>query len=245
MSFEFEGPLHTPPKRQPVLMLPAPVFWLVSAIVGVHVIRLLVSRAMDAAIIYNFSFIPARYDPSFALSMGLEEPSLFWKVVPFFSHLFLHANWLHVGLNVVWLMAFGSGVSRRLGKSFAAHIRFLTFYGFCGVAGALAHMAFYPGAAAPLIGASGAISGLMGGALRVMFVPGGLHGSRISSLTSPADSRILIFVIVFVLLNVSSNMIGLDVGGQEGAIAWQAHLGGFFAGLFFFGLFDQHKQARL
>jgi len=245
MSLEFDGPLRAPPHRQPVLLLPAPVFWLVSAMFGVHIVRQFLSPSIDAWVIYHFSFIPARYDPLYAPSLGLPPPSLFWKVVPFFSHLFLHANWIHVGLNAVWLMAFGTGVSRRLGSSFVAHMRFITFYGFCGVAGALAHMAFYPGAVTPLIGASGAISGLMGAALRIMFVPGGLHGSRISALTSPADSRILIFVIIFVLLNVSSNVMGIDVGGQEGTIAWQAHLGGFFAGLFFFGLFDQHKKSRL
>lgn len=245
MSSQSDGPRPLRPQHQPMLMLPAPVFWLVSAVVGVHVLRLLVSREMDASIIYNFSFIPARYDPLYAQSLGLEKTSSFWKVVPFFSHLFLHANWFHVGLNVVWLMAFGTGVSRRLGASFAANMRFLTFYGFCGVAGALAHLAFYPGAVVPLVGASGAISGLMGGALRVMFVPGGLHGSRMSSLTSLADSRILVFVAIFILLNISSNVLGFDVGGKDDAIAWQAHLGGFFAGLFFFGLFDKHEKPHL
>ena len=155
-------------------------------------------------------------------------------------------------MNSVWLLAFGSAIARRIGS-----FRFLLFYFFCGVVGALLHVALYGGSLVPVVGASGAISGLMGGAVRFVFLAGGplggLGGQRGASSAPRAqmsigaalrDRRVLLFVSVWIALNAFFGISGLTPSGGVADIAWIAHLGGFLAGLLFFGIFDGHKSSE-
>jgi membrane associated rhomboid family serine protease len=158
----------------------------------------------------------------------------------FVTHVFVHGDFMHLAINSAWLLAMGTPVARRLGT-----VRFLAFFLLCGIGGALF---FLPFNAAPMVGASGAISGLMGGALRFLFGPltdgepeplGSKVGSAdlLSLSDTLTDRRILIGIGAWTALNVVAALAVPAV--LEGvSIAWEAHLGGFFTGLLTFGLFD-------
>jgi membrane associated rhomboid family serine protease len=154
----------------------------------------------------------------------------------------LHGDLSHLLINSVWLLVFGTPIARRLGA-----VRFLLFTLFCGLSGALVFWIFNPGLDAPMIGASGAISGLMGGLFRFLFnaldqrrsgsiTPGVQDVPRMSLRQTLADRRAMGTIAIWVALNVAL-ATGLNDMGAE-TVAWEAHLGGFLAGLCAFGLFD-------
>jgi membrane associated rhomboid family serine protease len=105
---------------------------------------------------------------------------------------------------------------------------------------------------APVVGASAAISGQMAGALRFLFgaqrqpgesVPDFVHAPRASLGQTLSDPRILMFLAFWVALNVYFGLSSVWVGGAEGGIAWEAHIGGFLCGLLIFGCFDKGRAA--
>ncbi len=161
----------------------------------------------------------------------------------FVTYALLHGNWAHVLLNVLWLVAFGAPVARRFGA-----VRFLLYAAVGAVAGAALHLAFFANSFQPLVGASAAISALMAGAARFLLVSrapiwGGMANLRPAPplLEVVRDRRVLTFVGVWFGINL---VFGLtNAGGiASGAVAWDAHLGGFAAGLLLFGLFDPVKS---
>lgn len=158
----------------------------------------------------------------------------------FVTHIFVHGDIMHLAINASWLLAMGTPVARRLGA-----VRFLAFFLLCGVGGALL---FLPFNAAPMVGASGAISGLMGGALRFLFGPltdgspeplasKAAHADLLSLRETLSDRRILIGIAAWIVLNIVA-ALALPSILDGVTIAWEAHLGGFFIGLLTFGLFD-------
>jgi membrane associated rhomboid family serine protease len=143
------------------------------------------------------------------------------------TYQFLHADLTHVGFNSLWLLVFGPIVARRLGP-----LKFLFFFIICGIAAALLHLVVYWGSAMEVVGASGAVSGLMGAAMRILYgrIQGGGDG------LAPILSRpILGFSLVWVCINVVSGILRIGVSDDISLIAWVAHLGGFFAGLILIG----------
>src|SRR5258708_2477852 len=140
-----------------------------------------------------------------------------------FTSMFLHANWLHIGGNMLSLWIFGNNVEDTLGRG-----RFLVFYFLCGAAAAAAHIASGPGSEIPTVGASGAIAGIMGAYL-VLFpnaeiltlVPWGFFSSL---MEIPA-----IFVVGIWALLQFVNAQFLGGGGMGGGVAYMAHVGGFIA----------------
>lgn len=232
-------------RREPIFNAPYVVLGLLLAFGLVHVARVFLSEMADAYVVLSLGFIPARYG-----SEGFELPGgALTSATSFLTHMFVHGDWLHLAVNSAWLLAFGAPMARRLGS-----LRFLLFVLFCGVAGALTFLALNPGLVAPMVGASGAISGLMGGLLRFLFnavdrggagvVPEGARDvPRMDLGQMLQDRRVLITVGIWVALNF---LFSLGFGGLDGmgAIAWEAHLGGFFAGLLAFGLFDRQGQPR-
>ncbi len=164
------------------------------------------------------------------------------------SYAALHGGWAHVGMNAIWLIAFGSPVAWRLGAT-----RCIALFLFCAVAAALAHAAWFGFATMPgLIGASGAIAGLMGGACRFALGRGvprrdpadpALHygGKRLTIAQTFAFKPSLSLIVFWLALNAFIAL--LDGSAFGGIIGWQAHLGGFFAGLFAFAAFDPLKRS--
>ncbi len=132
--------------------------------------------------------------------------------------MFMHGSWLHLLGNMLFLWIFGNNIEDRLGR-----LRFLAFYLACGVGASLAHVAFNLDSLVPVIGASGAVSGVMGAYL---------------ALYPAARVRTLLFVFVFVTtMDVPAAVFlvvwflfqFLSAGGGSG-IAWLAHVGGFILG---------------
>jgi membrane associated rhomboid family serine protease len=115
-------------------------------------------------------------------------------------------------------------------------VLFLLFFLICGVAGAAAHLAAYWGSTAPVIGASGAVSGLMAAGFRML--PSG-SGDDPAALAPLFSRRILAWTAVWAAINAFAGITGFGAGPGPAVIAWGAHLGGYAAGLVLAGPFDR------
>jgi membrane associated rhomboid family serine protease len=132
-------------------------------------------------------------------------------------------------------------------------MRYLAFFAVTAAAGAAVHLGTHPGALVPVIGASASISGFMAAAMRFAFQRSGPLGFigrndpdayRVPALPLVAvlrDGRVVIFLIVWFGLNLLFGIGAVSLDGSDQAIAWQAHIGGFLAGLLGFALFDPVK----
>jgi membrane associated rhomboid family serine protease len=150
-------------------------------------------------------------------------------------------------VNLAWLIPFGTALARRFGAR-----RYVAFMLVTAAAGALAHLASYPDAEVPMIGASAAISGAMAAAMRFVFQKNGpletwRDGPRnteayrvpaIPLLATFRDPRLLLFLAVWMGLNALFGLGAVSFGEAGQRLAWQAHIGGFLAGLVLFGAFD-------
>ena len=242
MNAPFPNP-QTPSTRQPAFNLPMAVSGLIALIVAIHAGRaFLLGPDSDLQVILTFAFIPLReVHPEVFADMAAGGA----RVWSFLTYAFLHGDWGHVLINAVWLAAFGSPLARRFGAT-----RFLLFAAVGAVAGAAVHLAIYPNSIVPMVGASAAISALMAGASRFVFQAGGpMWGfGGIDGYRRPAaplaeilrDRRVLAFLGVWFGINLVFGLTG-GAGLSEGAIAWDAHIGGFVAGLVLFRWFDPVK----
>jgi len=224
--------LQSAPPRQPIFRAPPVVLWLIAVLAGLHALRVLQPPAVSDAIIAQYALIPVRYSQHIG--------ALWERALPFVSYMGLHNDLVHLGINCVWLLAFGPIVARRFGTAL-----FLLFFVVCGVLAAATHLAFNWGEAMPVIGASGAISGLMAAALRMLptQIPWAMPGE--TPLAPIFSRQVLVFSLVWAAINVFAGVTGLGMGGESGLIAWQAHLGGFAAGLLLAGAFDYLRPRPL
>ncbi|MET0568201.1 MAG: rhomboid family intramembrane serine protease, partial [Hyphomicrobiaceae bacterium] len=190
------------------------------------------------------AFIPARYGGG----MAQELPGG-WEagVASFVTYQLVHADITHLLVNCAWLLAFGGAVARRIGPA-----RFFVFATLCGAAGALLFLLLRWGELVPVVGASGAVSGLMAAALRFFF--GAADRGDLGQLHSAPDTvpliglaetltnrRILTVVAVWIVINFVM-ALAVPASLSEGGIAWEVHLGGFVVGLLTFGAFDPPSQ---
>jgi membrane associated rhomboid family serine protease len=227
---------------EPVFNVPPVVTALIAVMGLIHGVRdLLLTPEADNEVLRLFAFVPLRYEFTSA-------PSAAWPggrladVWTFVTYALLHGDWVHFGLNAVWLLAFGTPVARRFGT-----LRFLAFFAVTAAAGAAAHLLVYSGQPVPMVGASAAISGFMAAAMRFAFQGRGpLDRSADMTPALPLtqvlrNGRVVVFLVVWFGLNLLFGLGSLSIDGGEQAIAWQAHIGGFLAGLFGFALFDPIK----
>jgi membrane associated rhomboid family serine protease len=225
------------PSRQPLLNAPAIVLSLIAALLVCHAARIALPAGLSDALLLHFAFIPARYAE--ALADGITPGELPGLMVPFFGYMLLHADFTHVGINCLWLLVFGPVVARRLGTP-----GFLLFFLVCGIAAALVHLAVYWGSPVAVIGASGAISGLMGAGMRILY---GQTYDQPDGLAPVFSRPILMFSIMWTGVNIVSGVLRIGVTGDFTLIAWVAHLGGYFCGLFVIGFFGRRvaRSVRL
>jgi membrane associated rhomboid family serine protease len=213
------------------------VLCLILLLVGCHVARTLLPPERSLAWINQYAFIPARYSHAFLSQHGIDGGSLLDRGLPFLTYMLLHNDYTHLAINSLWLLAFGPIVARRFGPAL-----FLLFFMICGVAGAATHLAFNWGSLEPVIGASAAISGLMAAGIRLLPTerpPWAADGPPAEAAMLPLWSRqIIFFTLIWVVLNVVAGFTGFGMAGEVGLIAWQAHLGGYAAGLILSGPFD-------
>jgi membrane associated rhomboid family serine protease len=239
-------------RREPILNVPPVVIILLAVLAIIHAAReWLLSSATDSVLVWSLAFVPARYDAS-ALTDGILPGGPGAEIWTFFTYALLHADWMHFGFNAIWLLAFASPLARRFGAT-----RFLLFFAATVAAGALAYLIMHAGALAPMIGASAGISGMMGAVARFAFEPGGSLDlwrrdretpDRIPAaplLVALRNPRVITFVTIWFGLNLLFGLgsVSLFVGEHQ-SVAWEAHAGGFLAGLLIFSLFDP-VQPRL
>jgi len=230
---------------EPVFNVPTVLIVLIAIMAVIHVGReVLLTGDQDIELLMRFAFIPARYDPAF-LQSGEFPGGLGAQIWTFVTYAFLHGDYMHLGVNCIWLLPFGAAVARRFGT-----LRFLLLFSVTAAGGALAHLVTHHGQIYPMIGASGAVSGMMAAAMRFAFQHGGpLESWRRPdprSYTVPAEPlmealrnpRVLIFIAVWFVLNLIFGIGSKIVPGAEAEVAWQAHVGGFLTGFLLFPLFD-------
>lgn len=230
------------PERQPFLRVPAATAGLVIVLVLAHLARTLAPAPISQAILDNYAFFPARYSHAFMAAHGGASQSFFDQAIPFVSYIFLHAGFTHLAINCAWLLPFGSIVARRFGT-----LLFYAFFLACGAAGAFAHLLANWGSMEYVVGASAGISGLMGAAFRIIalvqpqfFAASAGDGSRFRPPLAPIlSTRLLVWSAVWIGINVAAGITGLGAGPGPVLIAWQAHIGGYLAGLVLAGPFDR------
>lgn len=193
------------------------VTWLlVLANLGVFLWELSLGAHVEG-FVATFGLVPERIGAG-----GLPAVSSLEQVVlPWFTHMFLHGGWMHLLGNLWFLHIFGDNVEDRLGP-----LRFLVLYLSAGLLAALTQVAMSPGEAAPLVGASGAISGVL--AAYVLYFPTARILTLFFIILVPIPA--FLFIGVWFLLQVGNGTgyLGGDLGQS---IAWWAHIGGFVAGL--------------
>lgn len=231
--------------REPLFNIPSIVVALLGVLALIHGVReWFLTQDQDIWVLLEFAFIPARYDASPVLG-GAFPGGYGAEVWTFGTYALLHGSWMHLGVNALWLLAFGSAVARRFGTS-----RFLVFFTVTAAAGAGMHLLTNAGSQAPMVGASASISGAMAAAMRFAFQRGGplgLWGGReddayrvpaLSLIGVFSDARVLLFLAVWFGINLLFGLGSFPVAGGDQSVAWQAHIGGFLAGLLLFSWFD-------
>lgn len=225
---------YEPSGRQPFLRAPGIVIAIIALLIAIEAARQYIFPARSEEIFYLFGLVPARYSSAFLAAHHMNGGNLLEKVLPFFTYMFLHGGWTHVLVNSIWLLPFASIVVRRFGTWL-----FLLLFIVCGLAGALAHLALNWGSPSPLVGASAAVSGLMAVAFRMMAAtPEG----RLAPVWS---KQVAIWSAVWLGINIVAGVTGLGTGSPVQVVAWQAHIGGYFAGLLLAGPLDRLRWGRI
>lgn len=167
--------------------------------------------------------------PGLVQSLAFRPSSLFdggwWPGV--LTSMFLHAGWAHVGMNALGGLAFAPPVAR-LTPGAKGAIGFVLFYIVCGVAAAAGYGLLHADSYDILVGASGAVFGLCGAALRLL----GRRNGRLRALT---DRRFLVPAAAIMLVNALTGLAGLAPGIEGARIAWEAHAVGFLVGALLVG----------
>ena len=204
------------------------------ALLGAIVLAFLWQLQAGDAAVYAFGLIPARL-----VHGALLPPQLDWAPAwaTVFTSMFLHGGWMHLGGNLLYLWIFGDNVEDALGRG-----RFVAFYLLCGVAAALVQTVSETTSIVPMIGASGAISGVLGAYLR---------------LFPHAQVRVLVplFIVFYTIRVPAWVVLGLwflfqlassaMIQPGQGGVAFFAHIGGFLSGLILVGLLMPRRKARL
>ena len=233
------------PPREPVFNLPGAVTAILIALVGIHLFRSILPQESDAWILWTFGFVPARFDTSVLADRFAEYGGAGAKIWTFLTYSFLHADLMHLVFNMLWLLPFGSAVARRFGV-----VRFFLFLSVAAIAGAGAHLLTHAHELAPMIGVSAAVSGAMAAAIRFAFGRGSFlsfrRGDADAAARVPALSlfralrhpRVIAFLAIWFGINIVFGLGSTPFVGPSQSVAWQAHIGGFLAGLLLFSPFD-------
>lgn len=256
--------------REPMFNLPGSLVFVIAFLALVHLVRdVWLTAEADAAMLRELSFVPGRFTFGFNPDGVADELTRLarsggrnsvlsaqyflgdgqgdaWSV---FTYSILHADWTHLGMNVLWLAAFGAPVALRFGAT-----RTLSFFLMTAGAGAGAHYLSHPLDLTPVVGASASVSGMMAAALRFIFQPGAPLGRPLYeplppelSVRVPAaplrvalrDPRVLQFSALWFAINLLIGLFAVPLGISDAGIAWEAHAGGFIAGFLLFAFFDR------
>jgi len=191
---------------------------LIAANVAVFIAESRMGDARLATFLSDWAYVPTHF---------LEDPLAPHGLLTVFASMFLHASPIHVGSNMLYLWIFGNNVENRFGS-----LRFLGFYLACGIVATAVQTAASPALAIPLIGASGAVAGVLGA--YVLLFPRASVLTIIPIFFIIEVARVPAFLVIgfWFLLQLANGVASLDPTMMSGAdVAWFAHLGGFAAGL--------------
>jgi membrane associated rhomboid family serine protease len=195
------------------------------ALIALNVLFFLLELGGGDAFILKWAFVPSRF---------MANPGADFLTI--FTSMFMHAGWVHLGGNMLYLWIFGDNVEDRFG-----HFKFTIFYLLCGLAATLAQLFFNMGSNLPNLGASGAIAGVLG-AYILMFPQGRvrvLQGQQVIQV--PA----LIVIGLWIVLQFFSGIGSIANTADTGGVAYMAHIGGFIAGFVLTFLFRGRTTPRL
>lgn len=181
------------------------------ALIALNVFVFLLELAGGNAFTNSWSFVPARM---------ISNPTA--GFITLFTSMFLHAGWLHLGGNMLYLLIFGDNVEDRFG-----HFKFLVFYILCGLAAGLAQYAVSMSSENPTLGASGAIAGVL--AAYLVLFPG--RKVRVLLAAWIVNLPALLVIGVWIVIQLVSGLGTLSNATTSGGVAYMAHIGGFAAGL--------------
>ncbi len=194
------------------------------ALVALNVLFFFVEMSGGEAFIMKWAFVPRRF---------LADPAA--DFLTLFTAMFMHAGWVHLGGNMLYLWIFGDNVEDRFG-----HVKFAVFYLLCGLAATFAQLAFSVKSNVPNLGASGAIAGVLGA--YILLFPKGkvriLQGQGVVQV--PALAAIGLWIVLQFFSGIGSIANTADTGG----VAYMAHIGGFVAGFVLTFLFRGSRRAR-
>jgi membrane associated rhomboid family serine protease len=161
-------------------------------------------------------------------------PLPYWSTLV--TSMFLHGGWMHLGGNMLYLWIFGDNIERAMGSA-----RYVVFYLVCGLAAGLAHIWFSGGSTIPSVGASGAISGVLGGYLLLF------PHNRVRVLTRAGVTSVPAIVVLgfWIVIQLISQVGSIAQTSEGGGVAYMAHIGGFVAGLLLVKLFAAGRRTML
>jgi membrane associated rhomboid family serine protease len=192
------------------------------ALIALNIIFFFIQQGGGDAFVMKWAFVPNRF---------LDNPSTDFPTL--FTSIFMHAGWLHLGGNMLYLWIFGDNVEDRFG-----HVKFTIFYFICGLLATFAQLPFSTGSTVPHLGASGAIAGVLG-AYILLFPKTNirvLQGQRVVHV--PA----LIVIGIWFVLQFFSGIGSITATAQTGGVAYMAHIGGFIAGIALTFLFRGNRR---
>jgi membrane associated rhomboid family serine protease len=194
-------------------------------LIALNVLFFFVELSRGNSFIERWAFVPSRF---------LANPVADFLTI--FSSMFMHAGWVHLGGNMLYLWIFGDNVEDRFG-----HIKFTVFYLLCGFAATFAQLAFSMGSTVPNLGASGAIAGVLGA--YILLFPQGkvrvLQGQRVVQVSA------LIVIGLWIVLQFFSGIGSISNSADTGGVAYMAHIGGFIAGFVLTFLFRGNSNPQL
>jgi membrane associated rhomboid family serine protease len=181
------------------------------ALIALNVLFFFVELSGGDPFIEHWSVVPRRL----LANPGSDFPTIF-------TSMFMHAGWLHLGGNMLYLWIFGDNVEDSFG-----HLKFLIFYLLCGVAATLAQLAFSTGSNVPNLGASGAIAGVLGA--YILLFPRGQVKVLMGRGVIPMPA--LVVIGFWIVLQFVSGIGSITNSAETGGVAYMAHIGGFLAGI--------------
>jgi membrane associated rhomboid family serine protease len=194
-------------------------------LIALNILFFFVELGGGDAFIEKWAFVPSRF---------LANPVSDFLTI--FTSMFMHAGWVHLGGNMLYMWIFGDNVEDRFG-----HIKFTIFYLLCGLAATFAQMAFSMGSNIPNLGASGAIAGVLGA--YILLFPQGkirvLQGQQVIQVSA------LIVIGLWIVLQFFSSVASITSAADTGGVAYMAHVGGFIAGFVLTFLFRGNSSPRL
>ena len=218
------------PRRNPPVM----TWFLILLNTLVFFYELSLSTVEREVFFKTWGFIPAIFfDPYFSFLIGFPW---YHKFLTLFTHLFIHGGWLHFIGNMWTLWIFGDNVEDRLGP-----FRFLFFYLVCGILATMLHSFIYPNSVIPLVGASGAISGVMGAYFLLYPLARILVVFPVFFIPLFFEVPAFIFLGLWFLLQFYNGLFSLVLPESFGGVAWFAHIGGFLAGALLYKIFCKRK----